>query len=166
VLVIVFGEVENGEFIDNNNNDNEVNNNNNKIKDCNFNGANINNKKSKINSYDYYNNDNENNNYNNKSGNNDNNFRIEVVNIPPTEVVFPELMHINNPTSAPEFCTDVTDIVDVFSPSLLFLLLHFLLSLHVPPSAPSFPLPPFPSTSMAFYLSPYLPPPLLYPLAF
>jgi hypothetical protein len=88
------------------------------------------------------------------------------VNIPPTEVVSPELMHINNLTSAHEFRTYVTDVVDLFSPSLLFPLLHFLLSLHLPPSAPSFPLPPFPSTSMAIYLSPFLPPPLLYPLAF
>jgi hypothetical protein len=103
-------------------------------------------------------------NSNNNVKNND--MRKEDLIVQPTEVPSPEYMHTNNPFSASVFRTDVIDVVGTFSPSTLYLLLHFPTSLYLPTSAPPFPLPPFPSTSLAFYSSPFLPSPLLYPLIF
>ncbi len=104
------------------------------------------------------------NNNNNVNDNNDD-FMKEAGKFPPTEVSSPVNMHNNNPFSASVIRKDEIVVGGAFAPYFLDPILHFLSSLLLPPSAPPFSLPPFPSTSMAFYLSPCLPPPLLYPLA-
>jgi hypothetical protein len=157
--------------IDNNNNNNDNNNckevdeNHNKknnIEDYDLNGANISSKDSKINNNGISYEDN----YNNNDNNDDkNNVRTEEVIVPPIEVSSPVNMHNNNPFSASVIRKDEVVVGGAFAPYFLDPILHFLSSLLLPPSAPPFSLAPFPSTSMAFYLSPCLPPPLLYPIA-
>jgi hypothetical protein len=169
------GNNNNNKYINNNNNikdnNNNINNNNNNDKNngkeenenhnkknnievYDLNGANISTKDGKIN-------------INGTSYKDDiNNLRTEVVIVPPIEVSSPVNMHNNYPFSASVIRKDEIVVVGAFAPSFLYPLLHSLSSLLLPPSAPHFSLPPFPSTSMAFYLSPFLPPPLLYPLVF
>jgi hypothetical protein len=178
-----YGNNSNGNNINNNynnntnNNDNNNNNNNdnnnckevdenhnkkNNIEDYDLNGANISSKDSKINNNGISYEDN----YNNNDNNDDkNNVRTEEMIVPPIEVSSPVNMHNNNPFSASVIRKDEIVVGGAFAPYFLDPILHFLSSLLLPPSAPPFSLPPFPSTSMAFYLSPCLPPPLLYPLA-
>lgn len=128
-----------------------------------FNGANFSSKEGIIHNNDTYYNDN----YNNNDINEDiNNRRMEVAIVPLIEVSSPVNMHTNNPFSASVILKDEIILVGAVAPSFLYPLLHFLSSLCPPPSAPPFSLPPFPDTSLAFYLSPFLPPPLLYPLVF
>jgi hypothetical protein len=90
--------------------------------------------------------------------------RLKLDSSPSTVVLSPESMHTNKPFSAPGFSSDEITVAVGLSPSFIHLLQCFI-SLQLSHISLTFPLPPFPSTSLTVYSAPFLPPPLLYPLA-